>query len=645
MCGIAGWIDLAETRAPNKGLVKAMADAIRHRGPDGEGFHFEPGVALAHRRLAIIDLNTGQQPMYTEGGRIAIVFNGEIYNYRELQEELRGKGHVFATRSDTEVILRAWLEWGEGCTLHLHGMFAFALWDRQKQTLFLARDRLGEKPLYYAVLPDQSLAFASELKALLVDSRVDRRLDARAIEDFFALGYIADPKTIYANVRKLEAGHSLTLRRGALPADKQYWDAKPQEFQGGDLDAAAENLRERLMRSVKSQLVADVPVGTFLSGGVDSSAITALAAGQVPDALNTFTIGFDDRDYDERQYAAEVAEKYGVRSYSENVSWEDLDTVRALPGIFDEPFGDSSAMPTFRLAQLASRTVKVALSGDGGDELFAGYRRYLFHNREEKLRKLIPGQIRKPLFGLLGRVYPQLDWLPRPLRARQTFRELGVDAAEGFFHNISILDDATRSRLFSAALRRDIAGYRASDEISRHMAAAPSDDPVAIAQYVDIKTWLVGDILTKVDRTAMACSLEVRVPMLDDDFVNWALGLPRLLKLSGREGKAVLKRALEPLLPHHLLYRRKQGFSVPLAAWFRGPLGDAFARDIAAGSDLEAFIDLGFVRQLLDAHRRGYADNSRALWLLWMFKGFLETTHKSAAITEPAFAGAEAVLP
>lgn len=631
MCGITGWFDCRERRPPNQALVRTMNDAVRHRGPDGEGFHFEPGLALGHRRLAIIDLQTGGQPMFTEEGRVAIVFNGEIYNYRELRDTLQNLGHVFRTRSDTEVILRAWVHWGRRCVERLHGMFAFALWDRREETLFLARDRLGEKPLYYASLPDGSLIFGSELKALAVHPAMPRKIDPCAIEDFFTFGYINDPRTIYAGVKKLEAGHTLAWSRGGSPVVESYWLPKPGgRFHGGLEDAAGE-LRERLGSAVKSQLVADVQVGSFLSGGVDSSAVTAMMARSLPEAVECFTIGFEEPQFDERPYAAAVAERYGLRQALETVKSDDMDSVAGLPAIFDEPFGDSSALPTYRLARLARRRVKVALSGDGGDELFAGYLRYLFHNREESLRAKMPSAIRKPLFGSLSRVYPQLDWAPRVFRARQTFRELSCDTAEGYLHNVSIMDDESRVRLFSPNLRAAITGYRPADIIAQHMRKAPSDDAVAVAQYVDLKTWLVGDILTKVDRTAMACSLEVRVPMLDPSFVEWTLGLPTSLKLNGGEGKLVLKRALEPLLPRDVLYRRKQGFSIPLALWFRRGFGDDFARALATHRDqLAEYFNMAEVESMLARHRRGSRDFSRPLWLLWMFSGFIERSASAA---------------
>ncbi|GAA0540506.1 asparagine synthase (glutamine-hydrolysing) [Rhizomicrobium palustre] len=624
MCGISGWFDMVGLLQPDRLLSKAMNDAIAHRGPDGEGFHFEPGLALGHRRLAIIDLSTGEQPMFTEGSRIAIVFNGEIFNYRQLRRQLERQGHPFRTNSDTEVILRAWVAWGHDCVDHIEGQFAFALWDRSEQTLFLARDRLGEKPLYYAVLPDKTFVFASELKALTVRPDFPRRIDPRAVEDFFAYGYVTDPRTIYAGVKKLGAGCALSLQRGQEPKLRTYWQPKPISDAPCDAATVAEELRARLAASVNAQLVADVPVGTFLSGGVDSSAITALMAKSLPQGLSAFTIGFKEAAFDERSHAEAVASRYGVTQHVEVVSPDDMETVARLPGIYDEPFGDSSAMPTYRLCKLARRHVTVALSGDGGDELFAGYRRYPFHAREEALRGVFPGLMRRLVFGTLGEVYPQLDWAPRMFRARQTFRELAATTAEGYFHNVSVTSDELRSALFAPELKRALKGYRAADVIAQHMKNAPFDDPVAMAQYVDLKTWLPGDILTKVDRASMANSLEVRVPMLDASFVEWALSLPRDFKLRGGEGKFVLKRALEPLLPHKVLYRPKQGFSVPLARWFRGEFGEAFSLRLKRGTALDEFLDLPFAARMLDAHRKGWSDNSRTLWLIWMFDGFLQ---------------------
>jgi asparagine synthase (glutamine-hydrolysing) len=633
MCGISGWFDSRGKRPAASALVRRMNDRIGHRGPDGDGFHFADGIGFGHRRLAIIDLAGGHQPMFNEDRRICVTFNGEIYNFKALRTELLARGHRFATNSDTEVIVHGWEEWGEGCLDRLRGMFAFALWDERTETLFLARDRMGEKPIYYATLPDGSFIFGSELKALLACPALERRIDPCAVEEFFALGYIAEPRTIYQGVARLEAGHCLRFPRGGTPRLRAYWDIPPGEERVEGIEELAGELHDRLRRSVDAQMVADVPLGGFLSGGVDSSGVVALMAGLTGDPVNSFTIGFGDKRFDETRFAAMLAERYRTNQVTERMDGDEVPLIDLLPSIFDEPFGDSSALPTYLVARLARRHVTVALSGDGGDELFAGYRRYRFHEREEALRSLLPRAIRRPLFGALGRAYPQLDWAPRFLRARQTFRELGLDSAAGYFANLSVVDDAGRARLFSPSLRRDLQRYRAGDLIERHMAKAPSEDPVAIAQYVDMKTWLPSDILTKVDRTSMANSLEVRVPMLDHELVEWAARLPRPAKLWNGTGKAVLKLAVHELLPPGFLERPKQGFSVPLAAWFRGPLKSAFRAalgdDRASGDGLAAcgFFDMGEVSRLVERHETGRHDHSRALWLLWMFQGFLRQVH------------------
>jgi asparagine synthase (glutamine-hydrolysing) len=638
MCGIVGWFDLKGQRPPDRNMVRAMSDAIRHRGPDGDGHHFEPGLGLGHRRLAVIDLVTGGQPMFSADKSICLIFNGEIFNFQALRQELEQRGHAFATHSDTEVIVEAWREWGEDCVARLTGQFAFALWDLRRETLFLARDRLGEKPLYYSMLADQTLVFASELKALRVHPGLDRSIDPCAIEEFFALGYIAEPRTIYNNVRQLPAGTTLTIRRGEQPRMRAYWDPSPAAIDDSELKNLDEALLDRLGRIVKSQLVADVPVGAFLSGGVDSSGTMALMARAAKDPITAFTIGFDDPAFDETAYAATVASQYNSHHVIARLQGNELELVDKLPAIFDEPFGDSSALPSYRLMQLARKSVTVALSGDGGDELFAGYRRYGFHAHEERLRQWLPAAIRRPLFGALADIYPQLDNAPRFLRARHTFRELSSDSITGYFWNLSVVGDQIRSALFSPALTKSLAGYHASDVVLRHVRTAPSDDPVIRAQYVDLKSWLPSDILVKVDRTAMANSLEVRVPMLDHTFVDWALGLPAAVNRRGSEGKILLKRAFGRLVPPNELHRPKQGFSVPLARWFRGVMGQHLDQKLASKDGLASapYLNPDVIRCLSAEHQSGRADNSRALWLVWMFEEFMEAERGTQYAARPA---------
>jgi len=626
MCGIAGWFDIRGERPPDRDVVKAMTDAIRHRGPDGDGFFFAPGIGFGHRRLAVIDLVSGDQPMFSRDGNVCIIYNGEIYNFRTLRQELVEKGHHFSTQSDTEVIIASWKEWGSDCVNHLTGMFAIALWDQTTRSLFLARDRLGEKPLYYSVLPDQTLIFGSELKALVAHPGVRREIDVCAIEEFFALGYIAEPRTIYTSVKKLPAGFTLLSRRGQSIEIKSYWDPRPAEIPSSELACLEDSLIERLGAIVKSQLVADVPVGAFLSGGVDSSGTMALMARACANSITAFTIGFDDASYDETVHARKVATRYHAHHIIGRMNGSESDLVERLPGIFDEPFGDSSALPAYRLMQLARKNVTVALSGDGGDELFAGYRRYAFHGREESLRRILPDSFREPVFGFIADLYPQMDWAPRFMRARHTFRELSLNSAMGYFWNLSVVDDDQRRHLFSASLQIKLNGYHASEVLGRYSKNAPTDDPITQAQYVDLKTWLPGDILTKVDRTAMACSLEVRVPMLDHSFVDWALGIPLACRQAGGEGKILLKRAFEKLVPKEVLYRPKQGFSVPLAAWFRGELGEHFRAKLHSKTNFASadFLNVRAVDQLISQHQSGRHDHSRTLWLIWMFEAFME---------------------
>jgi asparagine synthase (glutamine-hydrolysing) len=564
--------------------------------------------------------------MHSGDGSATLIFNGEIYNFRELRRELEELGHAFRTHSDTEVILEAWLEWGPDCVTHFTGMFAFALWDRRTESLFLARDRLGEKPLYYALLPDRGFIFCSEIKGLTVWPALDRSIDPCAVEDFFALGYIPEPRTIYKSIAQLPAGSTLLLRGAQMASPRRYWDVTPSNIDDHEMAHLDDALLERLKNIVKAQLVADVPVGSFLSGGVDSSGVTAIMASLCLDPINAFTIGFKDRSFDETEYAALIARHCSARHEVSRMEGDETDLVDKLPAIFDEPFGDSSALPSFHLMQLARKSVTVALSGDGGDELFAGYRRYGFHAQEERIRKWLPQSLRQPLFGTLASLYPQLDGAPRFLRARHTFQELSADSDRGYFLNVSVVDDDGRDALFSKGLKRSLQGYRAEEILRRFAREAPSDDPITRAQYVDIKTWLPSDILTKVDRTAMANSLEVRVPMLDHTFVNWALGLPSAVNRRGSEGKILLKRAFSRLVPSESLYRPKQGFSVPLARWFRGDMGAYLQNKLEQKDGFVAgeYLDIITVRRLIGQHRSGQFDHSRALWLIWMFEGFLE---------------------
>ena len=625
MCGIAGVIDLKAARAVDRALVSRMNESQHHRGPDAGGLHFEPGVGLGHRRLSIIDLSTGQQPLFNEDGSVVVVFNGEIYNYRELMPELARHGHVFRTRSDTEVIVHGWEQWGEACVERFRGMFAFALWDRNRQTLFLARDRLGVKPLHYAALDDGTLVFGSELKSLVLHPRFARDLDPFAIEEYFALGYVPEPRTIYAAARKLPPAHTLTVRRGApLPEPREYWDVRfTLDNPVSERDAQAE-LIARLEESVRLRMISEVPLGAFLSGGVDSSAVVATMAGLCAEPVNTCSIAFTDPAFDETAYARQVAERYRTRHFVDTVDSDDFSLIDVLARTYDEPYADSSALPTYRVCQLARKHVTVALSGDGGDESFAGYRRYRLHAMEERLRNVLPIGVRRPAFGLLGRVYPKADWAPQVFRAKTTFQALARTTVDAYFHSVSLLNEELRAKLYSNGFKAKLAGYSAAEVFRRHAARAGTDDPFGLVQYLDLKTYLVADINTKVDRASMAHSLEVREPLMDHPLVEWLASLPSSLKVRGHEGKHLLKKAMEPFLPAAILYRRKMGFSVPLARWFRGPLRERLAQAVL-GPRLEAtgLFNQRCLKELIGAHQAGSRDYSSPLWALLMFDAFL----------------------
>ncbi|THF61630.1 XrtA/PEP-CTERM system amidotransferase [Pseudothauera rhizosphaerae] len=632
MCGIAGLFDTRGRRDFDRELMRRMNDVQFHRGPDEGGYHFEPGAALAHRRLSIIDLATGQQPLFNEDGSVAVVFNGEIYNFQELVPELEALGHVFHTRSDTEVIVHAWEAWGEDCVGRFRGMFAFALYDRNREILFLARDRLAVKPLFYALLDDGTLAFGSELKVLLQHPAFRRTLDPLAVEEYFALGYVAEPRTIFTGAKKLGAGETLCVRRGrSLPEPRQYWDVRFTLDNRLSLADAVDELTARLRESIRLRMIAEVPLGAFLSGGVDSSAVVATMAGLSQEPVNTCSISFDNPLFDEAEFARQVAERYRTRHYVETVKSDDFDLIDTLAALYDEPYADSSAIPTYRVCQLARKRVTVALSGDGGDESFGGYRRYRSHLMEQRWRDHLPHGLRRPVFGLLGRMYPKADWAPRPLRAKTTFQALARDAVEAYFHSVSILRGDLRRRLFSADFRRQLGGYDALEVFRRHAGNARTDDPLALIQYLDLKTYLVGDINTKVDRASMAHSLEVREPLMDHELVEWLATLPSALKIQGNEGKYLLKKALEPLLPHGVLYRPKKGFAVPLAQWFRGPLARR-VREVVLGDRLAAtgMFDRAFLQHLVDAHQSGARDYSSPLWTVMMFDAFLRNLEAGA---------------
>ena len=620
MCGIAGIFHCGTIKPVDPTRVERMCDVLAHRGPDGSGVWTAPGVGLGHRRLSIIDLAGSPQPMASVDGRAVISFNGEIYNYRELRRELAGLGAQFATEGDTEVILAAWQQWGPDCVRRLHGMFAFAIYDQAKRTLFLARDRFGVKPLFMAHLSDGSLAFASELKGLLAHPLLRREADPLAIEDYMTWGYVPDHHSILKGVEKLPAGHWLLLEHDKPPAAPQrYWDISFAERHNGkprDLEA---ELLHHLKQAVTSRMVSDVPLGAFLSGGVDSSSVVALMAEANREPVRTCSIGFDVASADETSYAEQVAQLFGTNHSARTVGSDQFDAIDTIASMFDEPFADASALPTWRVCQLARESVTVALSGDGADEAFAGYRRQVFHAHEERVRGFIPQAVRAKLLAPLGRAYPQADWAPQMFRAKSTLLALAGSGAQGYARALSVVPPEQRIGLYSEDLFRQIGGYRAEDRLIALMEGAPARSGLDAAQYADLKFWLPGDILTKVDRTSMAVSLEAREPLLDHRLVEFAAGLPEGLRVKGRQGKWLLKKAMERYLPREILYRPKQGFVTPIAQWLRGPLAGK-ARGIATSAALArtGWFDNTRLAAVAEEHIAGRADNSRLLWQLVM---------------------------
>jgi len=627
MCGLTGIFDTRGRSEVSRETLQRMNESQHHRGPDEFGLHVEPGLGLGHRRLSIIDLSTGQQPLYNEDRSVCIVYNGEVYNYQALIAELTALGYRFRTRSDTEAIVHAWEAWGEDCVTRLRGMFAFALWDRNRETLFLARDRLGVKPLHYALLPDGTLLFGSELKSLLAHGGLRRDVDPCAIEEYFALGYVAEPRTIFRGARKLPPAHTLAIRRGEpLPEPREYWRVRFSCGSPIGVADACDELRRRLAESVRLRMIAEVPLGAFLSGGVDSSAVVATMAGLSDTPVNTCSIAFADPAFDESRFARSVAEQFRTNHHVDSVESDDFDLIDTLARLYDEPYADSSAIPTYRVCQLARRHVTVALSGDGGDESFGGYRRYRLHLAEERLRGAMPLALRRPVFGLLGRAYPKLDWAPRMFRGKTTFQALARDSVDAYFNSVSLLRDPLRTQIYSPTLRADLGGYHARTVFDRHALQAGTDDPLALIQYLDLNTYLVGDINTKVDRASMAHSLEVREPLMDHELVEWLASLPSDLKIRGGESKYLLKKSMEGRLPDDIMYRPKMGFAVPLARWFRGPLRERVRAVLADGELADSgLFNTVALKRLGEEHLLGTRDHSTPIWTLLMFESFLRS--------------------
>jgi asparagine synthase (glutamine-hydrolysing) len=620
MCGICGIFETNKEALVHRSTLKAMADTIRHRGPDDEGFYVCGGVGLAHRRLSIIDVSGGHQPLSNEDETVWIAFNGEVYNFEDLNRRYLSSGHQFRTRSDTETIVHLYEELGEKCFEQMDGMFALALWDARRKRLVLARDRLGKKPLFYS-WDGRRLLFGSEIKTLWKAGGLSQEIDHQALSDYFSYLYVPAPKTIYKHVRKLLPGHYLVVDQSGI-REEPYWNISFSQTRERTEEEWCEEFLAGYRSAVKARLVSDVPLGAFLSGGVDSSSVVALMNEFQP-PVTTCAIGFSDARYDEATDARQFATSLGANHFEHIVEPHAMDLVSKLAWHYDEPFADSSAVPTYYVSQMARQHVTVALSGDGGDENFAGYRRYKLTMWEHGLRSVIPGPVRKNVFGPLGQFYPKLGWAPRPLRFKSTFQSLSRrDLLEGYYYGFSCCPPAMKNRLLSRDLQGKLGDYDSASVMQYHWDRADTEDPLSRIQYVDMKTYLVDDILVKVDRASMANSLEVRCPLLDHRLMELIAQMPSKLKLRNGTGKYIFKKALGKVLPPEILTRSKKGFAMPVAEWFRGDMKE-FTRE-AIFERPDGYLDTAFLKQCWSQHQQGRRDWSSLLWGVLMFKKWQE---------------------
>ncbi|MBP6820447.1 MAG: amidotransferase 1, exosortase A system-associated [Acidobacteria bacterium] len=618
MCGIAGIYNYKNDQPINETVLRRMTGALAHRGPDDEGFHVAGPIGLGHRRLSIIDVAGGRQPVFNEDATVAVILNGEIYNYRELAKLVESRGHRLRTQSDTETIVHLYEEFGEACVERLHGMFAFALWDSRQQKLLLARDRIGKKPLYFADVSG-ALIFGSELKALLEHPQMSREVYPLAVADYFSYQFVPAPKTIYRHARKLRAGHCLIVTPNGA-TERQYWDIDFSQTEQRSEAEWCEMLLDEFRSAVDARLIGEVPLGAFLSAGVDSSAVAAMMSRVNSRQVITATVGFDEEKFSEAGDARAFAESLNAEHHERIVTPDAVSVIEKLAWHFDEPFADASAIPTFYVSQAAREFVTVALSGDGGDENFAGYRRYAFDAMENRVRAMAPASMRQPLFGALAKIYPKADWLPQPLRAKATFRNLSLDPARAYFNSVYGAMANERDSLLSREVRAELRDYDPFEVFAEHYRRPVTEDSLSRAQYADIKLYLADDILTKVDRASMAVSLEVRSPLLDHRLMELVARVPSSLKLRGIEGKYIFKRAISGLLPPEILARHKQGFVVPLAEWLRADLRELAESLLFDSTTNDGWLESGKVKQLWQQHQSALRDYSRPLWAVLMFR-------------------------
>jgi asparagine synthase (glutamine-hydrolysing) len=631
MCGIAGIVSATRESNITEGLVREMCDRIIHRGPDDEGIFVEDGVGLGMRRLSIIDLSGGHQPVFNEDRSAWIVYNGEIYNFLELRAELERSGHRFYTKTDTEVIIHLYEELGADCVQKLRGMFALAIYDKANRKLLLARDRLGKKPLNYAILKDK-LYFGSEIKSILAVAPELAQVNSQGLLEYLYYGYVPDPITAFTGIQRVPPGHLLEFENGKVSI-RQYWDLPPYNTHTPNSEQEIlEELELRLLEATRIRLISDVPLGAFLSGGTDSSTIVALMARASSGPVKTFSIGFAKDDFNEAEYARVVARKFGTDHHEMILEPDVVQTVEDLTSSLEEPFGDSSMLPTYYVSQMARRHVTVALSGDGGDEIFAGYDRYRIHD-ERRIFEHIPDWARR---FYRNRVFPLL---PRNTKGRQFTYNISLPWRERYVDSLSFVPSFERdTQLLSHDFREVL---RRSDDprnvLLRHFAKAPTKDAISELLYVDTKTYMVGDILTKVDRMSMLNSLEVRVPILDHEVVEWATSLPSEWKLRGRTQKYILRKLAERVgVPREVLNRPKQGFALPLVHWMRNELRDVLMILVEPRTLQRGYFDANGIRKLMNDHLQGRRELSARIWRLLIFelwhRNFLEKFTKPAGL-------------
>lgn len=631
MCGIAGVLYKDPQQHVDRATLKAMADAIAHRGPDAEGFFCAEGVGLAHRRLSIIDLAGGDQPMGNEDGSVQVVFNGEIYNFQKLREELLAKGHRFRTRSDTEVLVHLYEEEGEELVTRLRGMFAFAIWDGRRRRLVLARDRVGLKPLY-VYRDHEKLVFGSELKAILAHPNIDRTVDPAAVEDYLTFGMIPGERAIFRKVRKLPPAHVLTVQADNFHrSPRRYWQFRIEPDHSRTLEEWQEVLEAKIVETVEAHRIADVPVGAFLSGGLDSSVMVATQSGLSDTPVETFSIGFREAAFSELPYARQVARQFGTTHTEQIVTPEAVGILDDLVHYYDEPFADSSAIPTLCVSRLARQKVKVVISGDGGDEVLGGYSRYAHDLREAWLRRRLPGWFRHGALGPLGRRWPKADWLPKVLRAKTLLTNLSLEAGEAYANTLSLCRLPVRHRLLAGDLLSELNGHRPERMICDHFATAPADDPLAGMITADVNTLLPDDFLVKVDRASMSCGLEVRPPLVDHELLELAARVPSNLKVRRGQTKWILKRLYRDRLPAQVTRRPKQGFEIPIDRWLRGPLREVFESAVLSPqSRVAGLIDQSTARRLYRAHLAEVGRHGDTLWSLLVLARWAEEYLTSA---------------